>query len=79
MASHGRIRRDVRLTPHQELHERLMRDVVTCVQDLDLVLKGGTALAFTRGLNRHSTDLDFDTNGAVELRDQIDGAARAAG
>ena len=56
-----------------------MRDVVTCVQDLDLVLKGGTALAFTRGLNRHSTDLDFDTNGAVELRDQIDGAARAAG
>ena len=56
-----------------------MRDVVTRVQDLNLILKGGTALAFTRGLNRHSTDLDFDTNGAVELRDQIDGAARAAG
>ena len=56
-----------------------MRDVVTRVQDFDLVLKGGTALAFTRGLNRHSTDLDCDTNGAVELRDQIDGAARAAG
>lgn len=57
MAPHGRIRRDVRLTPHQELHERLMRDVVTRVQDLGLVLNGGTGLAVTRGFNRHSTDL----------------------
>jgi hypothetical protein len=53
--------------------------VLERVRDLDLVLKGGTALAFTRGLNRHSTDLDFDTGRPVELRDRIDSAARNLG
>ena len=54
-----------------------MRDVLARVQDLGLVLKGGTAFAFAWGLNRHSTDLDFDTNRRVELRDRIESAARA--
>ena len=54
-----------------------MRDVLARVQDLGLVLKGGTAFAFAWGLNRHSTDLDFDTNRPVELRDRIESAARA--
>ena len=53
-----------------------MRDVLARVQDLGLVLKGGTAFAFAWGVNRHSTDLDFDTNRRVELRDRIESAAR---
>ncbi len=53
--------------------------VLERVRDLEMVLKGGTALAFTRGLNRHSTDLDFDSERPVELRDRIDSAARALG
>ncbi|MDE0262398.1 MAG: nucleotidyl transferase AbiEii/AbiGii toxin family protein [Bryobacterales bacterium] len=79
MAANSRIRRGLRLTPHQELHERLMWDVLVQVQNLGLVLKGGTALAFTRGLDRHSTDLDFDAGGPVELRDRIDSSARSLG
>ena len=76
MAADSHVRRGLRLTPHQELHERLMWAVLERVRDLDMVLKGGTALAFTRGLNRHSTDLDFDAERPVELRDRIGSAAR---
>ena len=79
MAAYSRVRRGVRLTPSQELHEQLMKEVVSRVQDLDLILKGGSALAFTRSLNRHSTDLHFDTDRPVELRDRIKNAARTAG
>ncbi|MYC65173.1 MAG: nucleotidyl transferase AbiEii/AbiGii toxin family protein [Acidobacteriia bacterium] len=79
MVAHSRIRRGLRLTPHQELHERLMWEVIAQSRALDLVLKGGTALAFCRGLNRHSTDLDFDTDRPVDLRDHIDSASRAMG
>ena len=79
MAADSRIRRGLRLTPHQELHERLMRAVLERVRDLNMVLKGGTALAFTHGLNRHSTDLDFDAERPVELRDHIGSAAHALG
>lgn len=56
-----------------------MRDVLARVQDLGLVLKGGTAFAFAWGLNRRSTDLDFDTNRPVELRDRIESVPRALG
>ena len=42
-----------------------MREVLERVRDLDLVLKGGSALAFAHGLGRHSTNLDFDGHGAV--------------
>ncbi len=79
MAADSRVRRGLRLTSHQELHERLMWAVLERVRDLDMVLKGSTALAFTRGLNRHSTDLDFDSERPVELRDRIDSAAQALG
>lgn len=79
MVAHSRIRRGLRLTPQQELHERLMWEVIAQSRALDLVLKGGTALAFCRGLNRHSTDLDFDTDRPVDLRDHIDSASRAMG
>ena len=77
MAADSRVRRGLRRTAHQELHERLMREVLARNRDLDMVLKGGTAPAFTRGLNRHSTDLDFDSDRPVDLRDRIASAARA--
>lgn len=79
MATYSRVRRSVRLTPSPALHEQVMKEVVSRVQDLGIVLKDGSVLAFTRGLNRHSTDLDFDTDRAVELRDRIECAAHAAG
>ena len=79
MAADGSVRRGLRLTLDQELHERLMWAFLVQIQDFDMVLKGGTALAFTRGLSRHSTDLDFDTNRPVELRDRIDSTARSMG
>lgn len=79
MADDSRVRRGLRLNPHQELHERLMWAVLERVQDLDMVLKGGTAFAFTRGLNRHSPDLDCDAERPVERRDRVDSAAQAMG
>ena len=53
--------------------------VLERVRDLDMVLKGGTALASTLGPDRHSTDLDFDAERLDELRDRIDSAAQAMG
>ena len=79
MAADSRVRRGLRLTSHQELHERLMWAVLERVRDLDMVLKGGTALASTLGPDRHSTDLDFDAERLDELRDRIDSAAQAMG
>lgn len=48
------------LTPEQALREAVMLSVVRHLQDVPCILRGGSALAFTRGLNRHTTDLDFD-------------------
>ncbi len=79
MAAHGRVRRHVSLTPEQQLHERLMKEVLKRIRGWGLVLRGGSAVAFAYGGNRHSTDLDLDGKAAVELRPQIRAAARAAG
>lgn len=38
-----------------------MQQVLARIQDTLYVLKGGTALLFTRNLNRHPTDFDFDS------------------
>ena len=79
MAADGRVRRATRLTPAQALHERLMREVLGLMRGTGLVLKGGSALAFCYGVDRHSTDLDFDARGRVELRGHLRRAGRAAG
>ena len=79
MAADGRVRPAVRLCPARARHERLLREVLERVQDLDLVLRGGSALAFFHGAGRHSTDLDFDGRRKVELRGRIRSAARAVG
>ncbi len=79
MAANNRLRRGLRLTPDQERHERLMWAVLAQVRDFGLILKGGTALAFTRGLDRHSTDLDFDASRPVQPRHRIDRTVRSMG
>ena len=48
-----------------------MRAVLGEMQDTPYVLKGGTALLFTRGLDRHSTDLDFDSSKKLNLEQRI--------
>ena len=78
MAAHRRIRRNVSLNPKQELHERLMREVLKRIRGSGLVLRGGSAVAFAYGGNRHSTDLDLDGEEAVGLRSQIRAAGRSA-
>ena len=76
MAADNRVRRGLRVNPQQELCALLMRAVLERVRDLDMVPKGGTALAVTHGLDRHSTELDFNAERPVELRDRIASAAR---
>jgi len=48
-----------------------MRAIVHAVQDTPLILKGGTALLFTRGLDRHSEDIDFDSPTKVDLNSRL--------
>ena len=67
------------MNPQQELHEQLMWAVLERVRDLDMVLKGETALAVALGPNRHLTDLDFNVGRPVELRGRVDSAAQAMG
>lgn len=57
----------LQLTEAQHLHQRVMYHIVMALQDTPYVLKGGTALMMTRGLDRHSTDLDFDAQGNSTL------------
>ena len=46
MAAHGRVRRNVSLTPKQQLHERLMKEVLDEIRGSGLVVRGGSAVAF---------------------------------
>ncbi len=67
------------LTPGQMLREDVMRSVIQHVQDAPCILRGGSALAFTRGLNRHTTDLDFDLEKKANLEPLIRTGVEAAG
>ena len=67
------------LTPEQALREGVMRSVLRHLQDAPCILKGGSALAFTRGLNRHTTDLDFDLEKRANLEPLIRAGVEAAG
>lgn len=67
------------LTPEQMLREHVMRAVIQHLQDAPCILKGGSALAFTRGLNRHTTDLDFDMEKKASLKPLIRAGVEAAG
>lgn len=56
-----------------------MRAVVGRLQDTPYVLKGGTALMLTRDLDRHSVDLDFDAERAVNIEERIRDGVKDAG
>ncbi len=60
------------MTPEHLRHQDVMRNVARALHSVPYVLKGGTALLLLRGLDRHSTDLDFD---ALQPAD-IDGPVR---
>ena len=56
-----------------------MLSVVRDLQDVPCILRGGSALAFTRGLNRHTTDLDFDLGEKIDLKPLIRAGVESAG
>jgi predicted nucleotidyltransferase component of viral defense system len=62
------------LTEAQQNHLRVMRVVLTSVQDTPLVLKGGTALLVCYGLDRFSEDLDFDAPKKLNLESRMESA-----
>ncbi len=55
-----------------------MKAVVLRMQKTPYVFKGGTALAFLYGLDRHSTDLDFDAAEPVYIKDHVRDGLRDA-
>lgn len=56
-----------------------MLAVLGRLQATPYVFKGGSALALVDGLDRHSTDLDFDAEGPVGIRDFVEAGLRDAG
>ncbi len=56
-----------------------MLAVLGRLQATPYVFKGGSALALVYGLDRHSTDLDFDAEGPVAIRDFVETGLRDAG
>lgn len=60
------------LTDQQALPELVMREVVARVRDVGFVLKGGGALVFVYGGQRHSTDMDFDAERNSDESRRID-------
>ena len=63
----------VKLDFSEENAERslFLYDIAKEVSAKDLVLKGGTSLLFGYGLNRYSTDLDFNTSRKTNHIDKI--------
>ncbi|MCY4007782.1 MAG: nucleotidyl transferase AbiEii/AbiGii toxin family protein [Rhodobacteraceae bacterium] len=60
------------MEPAQIFHQRVMYQVTRALQErTPYVLKGGTGLLFARNLDRHSTDLDFDTHRAVRIEEIV--------
>jgi hypothetical protein len=62
-------------------HGAVMRSIAKTIaaNKAVYVLKGGTALMFSRGLDRFSTDLDFDTSKKLSLDAAIRDGLRKAG
>jgi predicted nucleotidyltransferase component of viral defense system len=69
----------IRITQGEALHQRVMQQILAKIQDTPYVLKGGTALLFTRNLDRHSTDLDFDSDKQINIEGRICEGLKAAG
>ena len=71
--------RSIFLNPSERLHESVMLAVLGRLQATPYVFKGGSALAFVYGLDRHSTDLDSDADGPVALEDLVEAGLNDAG
>jgi predicted nucleotidyltransferase component of viral defense system len=69
----------LRLNQSETLHQSVMQQILAKIQDTPYVLKGGTALLFTRNLDRHSTDLDFDSGKQMNIEGRIRDGLKAAG
>ena len=50
-----------------QIHMRLIQTIVKVFSNRPVVLKGGTALMLAYGLNRHSEDIDYDSNTRIDL------------
>ena len=59
------------LSAREKVHVQLMANVARSLSDTPMVLKGGTALLLAYGLDRHSTDLDFDSAKAIRLEHRL--------
>lgn len=64
-------------SPAQQAHVRIMRAVLSALQNTPLVLKGGTSLLLCHGLDRFSEDLDFDSPKRLNLESRVGHALRA--
>lgn len=71
--------RGIRLTPSHVLPEPVMRQVVAQVQGTSFVYQGAGALAIACGLNRYSTDLDFDADRGTDSTRRSRRAMQTAG
>ena len=60
------------LPPAEAAHVEIMRAVAKDIQDLPIVLKGGTALLLCYGLDRFSEDLDFDAPKKFSLAGRVE-------
>lgn len=69
--------RNIFLNPSERLHESVMLAVLGRLQATPYVLKG--AAPFVYGLDRHSTDLDFDADGPVAIEELVESGLNDAG
>ena len=69
----------LRLSQTEALRLEVMRRIVEQLQDTPYVLKGGSALVFTRDLDRLTNDLDFDSSKPLNLEGRIRKGLEIAG
>ena len=56
----------------ERIHKALIQTVVKGLSDRPVVLKGGTALVLAYGMDRHSEDIDYDSNTRIDLVNELD-------
>lgn len=68
----------VRVNPVEALQQSVMRQVAENLQDTPYVLKGGSALIFTRAFDWHTTNLDFDAGKKLNTKTRTLDALKTA-
>lgn len=59
------------LNENQKDHHRLIKSIITNLNNTPLTLVGGTALYLCYKLNRFSVDIDLDTNKKININNKI--------